>query len=260
MGSGFLYFRAGDQRPVTKDVVAKLGLAYAFPAGIQNCQVNSNSPSGSQGNVFADPARHDGKRVGYFKDQQTWRKLPTVEGRGELWVGYWNDAKPGPVDLARPKFVRGINCTLADGNSWHIPVVRVFDGPQERWVSELPSAWVDDGQGNLIRGTEPTAKHIHLWDITAPLADAMFVVAAGEPGEWPDDRAVGRAVVALIQSNYVVGASELDFLEVVGTEEAFAIICTATRYDVLSDWMDQKKRNCDQLIPSGVSLSDGAAA
>lgn len=258
--AGFLYFRSGDQRTLTREGVAKLNLAYAFPSGIQCVQVNSNSPSKSQGLVFADPARHEGKRVGYFPDQQTWRKLPTVEGRPELWVGYWNDAKPRPGDLARDKFVRGINCSLADGNKWHIPVVRVFDGPQEKWVSELPSAWVDDGQGNLIRGTEPTAKHIHLWDVTAPLADAMFVVAAGDPGEWPDDQAVGRAVVALLQTNYVVGASELDFLEVVGTEEAFAIICTATRYDVLSDWMDQKKRNFDQSIESGVSLSDGAAA
>lgn len=255
-----MYFRSGDQRTLTKEGVAKLGLAYAFPAGIQCVQVNSNSPSKSQGLVFADPARHEGKRVGYFPDQQTWRKLPTVEGRAELWVGYWNEAKPGPEDLARDKFVRGINCDLADGRKWHIPVVRVYDGAQERWISELPSAWIDDGQGGLSRGTEPTAKHIHLWELTAPLADAMFVVAAGEQGEWPDDRAVGRAVVALLQTNYVVGASELDFLELVGTEEAFAIVCTATRYDVLSDWMDQKKRNCDQSTESGASLSDGAAA
>jgi hypothetical protein len=258
--AGFLYYRAGDQRPVTKEVAAKLGLAYAFPAGIQNCQVNHNSPSKSQGNIFADPSRHEGKRVGFFPDQQTWRKLPNVEGRGEIWVGYWNDAKPGPGDLIQSKVVRGIDCILADGRKWHIPVVRVFDGPQEKWVSELPSAWVDDGQGNLVRGTEPTAKHIRLWELTAPIADAMFSVAAGEGGEWPDDVTVGKAVVALLQTNYAVGASELDFLEVVGTEEAFAIICTATRYDVLSDWMDQKKRNCDQSTESGVSLSDGAAA
>ena len=251
MGSGFLYYRAGDQRPVTKEVAAKLGLAYAFPAGIQNCQVNHNSPSKSQGNVFADPARHEGKRVGYFPGEQMWRKLPNVEGRDELWVGYWNDAKPGPADLVRRQLVRGPQIRLADGNAWQIPIVRRFDDASQNWECELPSYFDYDDEGNIVRGS-PRAEYASLWDATAPLAEQLL------DGETLDEKAVFSAVEALLQANYVVSLPELLTIHALADNELIASICmVATRYATFIEWCEAAKKKSPHAEVSGETTADG---
>lgn len=255
--AGFLYFRAGDTRPITRDLIAKYGLGYAFTGGLTNRPTSSTSPSGTPGLVFADASRQEGQDVGYHPDRQTWRKLPRVDGRPELWVGYWNEAKPGPLDLARLKQLRGVPVTLADGRDWDIPIVRRFDGIEATWKSELPAAWVCDDDGNLVPGSTPKAMYAHLWDLTTPIADAMLSIAGGESEEMPDQVAVGRAVVALLATNYALGAAEIELLELVANDEAHSIVLVATRYDTLIDWMSQKK-TCDQLAESGATLLAGA--
>jgi hypothetical protein len=252
--AGFLYFRSGNQRPVTKDVAAKLGLAYAFPAGIQNCQVNANSPSKSQGNVFADPLRHEGKRIGYFPGDQTWRKMPNVEGRGELWVGYWNDAKPGPADLKRRQLVRGPQIRLADGNAWQIPIVRRFDDAAQRWECELPSYFDYDDEGKIVKG-EPRDEYASLWDATAPLADQLL------DGNTLDEQAIFQAVEALLQANYVVGLPELMILRTLADNELIASICmVATRYTTFLEWCEAAKKKSPPEEASGGTSVDGEAA
>jgi hypothetical protein len=257
--AGFLYFRSSDTRPITKDGIAKLGLSYAFSGHVTTRPTAATSPSGKSGLVLAEEARHDGKTVGYFPDQQTWRKFPSVEGRPECWVGYWNDAKPGPLDLARVKQLKGVPLTLADGNQWDIPIVRSFDGAQQEWISRLPSAWVCDENGDLVPGTEPKAAYAHLWELTAPLADKILAIASGDEVDWVPDAQVGKVVKALLQTNYHVDATEIGLLEIVGGEDAFAIIAVASRYDTLQDWMDQKKTS-DPSAESGAILSSGEAA
>jgi hypothetical protein len=249
-----LYFRSGDQRTLTKEGVAKLGLAYAFPAGVQCVQVNSNSPSKSQGLVFADPARHEGKRVGYFPDQQTWRKLPTIEGRPELWVGYWNDAKPGPIALRRLQLVRGPQIKLADGNAWQIPIVRHFDDAAQQWESDLPAYFDYDETGRVIKGP-PRDEYVALWDATAPLADQLL------DGSTLEEQAIFQAVEALLQANYVVALPELLFIRALADNELIASICmVATRYKTFLEWCESAKKNSPPEEPSGESLSDGEAA
>lgn len=256
--AGFLYFRSTPQN-VTREQVAQWGLDYAFGGKIENRQTLANSPSGTAGCVFVDPERHQGKTIGYFPDQQTWRKMPTVEGRPELWVGYWNDAKPGPGDLVRAKQLKGVPVRLSDGHEWEVPTVRSFDGTEQCWKSELPSAWTCGDDGQLVRGTKPKAIYAYLWDITAPIADKLFSIAAGDGGDMPSDAELGRAVVSLLGTNYVIDAVEIAALELIGTDEAYSIVMVATRYDTLFEWMNLKK-TADQSTESIVTLCDGAAA
>jgi hypothetical protein len=260
LGCGFLYFRSGDQRTLTREGVAKLNLTYAFPAGIQCVQVNSNSPSKSQGLVFADPARHEGKRVGYFPDQQTWRKLPTVEGRPELWVGYWNDAKPGPGDVTRsPMLAADMVVRLADGNPWRVPKVRQYDGVSGNWECLLPSLYDYDEKGNLFP-SKPLAKHAHLWELTHPIAMAMCVTTDGPTGIT--DEQVQQCAVALLQANYVVDLPELVAIDALATGDTFAsIVMAACRGQELLSWLDsiQKKSN-SPVASNGSSSPAGNAA
>lgn len=262
--AGFLYFRSGDQRPVTKEVAAKLGLAYAFPAGIQNCQVNANSPSKSQGNVFADPARHEGKRVGYFKDEQTWRKLPTVDGRPELWVGYWNEAKPGPSDLERTNMLPGeVAMTLGDGHRWVIPTLTEFDPETKSGQCSLPAPLDYDEDGNLFT-TSPIGEYGELWEAVHPVAlGACF--GSNEPdSEITDasDHDLRAAAFRLLRTNYVVDMPELVSLGCLRNDTTFRTIVVAScRGEWLMDAVnDLSKKNDDPTPESGSDTSDGKAA
>jgi hypothetical protein len=258
--SGFLYYVAGDQRPVTKETVAKWGLAYAFPGSIEGRPCNHNSMTGSQGYVFGDPARQGGKAVGMYADEQTWRKLPTVEGRPELWVGYYNEAKPTPSDLQREKLLRGPKIRLADDNAWQIPIVRRFDDAAQRWESELPAYLDYDDVGKLITGA-PLREYSHLWDVTAPLADARFMKDVGEEASEVTEQQVVAAVVALVQANYVVALPELIALGALQESDLAMIAMVACRYEALVGWLDAiQKKTSVPSTPAGAITSAGEAA
>lgn len=264
MGNGFLYYRAGDQRTLTREGVAKLGLAYAFPGGIQCVQVNANSPSKSQGIVFADPARHEGKRVGYFPDQQTWRKLPTVEGRPELWVGYWNDAKPGPSDLERPNMLPGeVAMTLGDGKQWVIPTLTEFDPETRSGECKLPAPLDYDDDGNLFT-TSPVGEYGELWDAIHPVAlGACF--GSNEPdSEIKDasDAQLRSAAIRLLRTNYVVDMPELITLGCFRRDTTFrTIVIASCRGEWLMEAINElSKKNDDQTPAAGSDTSDGKAA
>lgn len=252
--AGFLYFRAGDTRPITRDLIAKYGLGYAFTGGLTNRPTSSTSPSGTPGLVFADASRQEGQDVGYHPDRQTWRKLPRVEGRPELWVGYWNEAKPGPSDLERTPMLRGPKVRLADGNSWQIPIVRRFDDIEQQWRCELPAYLDVDDSGRVVRGT-PRGEYAKLWEITTPLADSRI-----DGGTITDDE-LFAAIEALLQANYVVGLSELTAIHALSDDETLAIICTvATRYDTFVSWLESAKKKNVEQTPNGEIMSVGAVA
>lgn len=257
---GFLYFISSEERPPTPEKIRQWGLSYAFTRSPEHRVINANSPNGKSGSVIADPDRMPGKVAGYHKDEQVWRKMPTVEGRPELWVGYWKDSPPHPSDLERKKMLRGMSPTLADGNEWWIPVVRKFDEELSEWKSELPSAWDCDDSGNLCRGTTPKREYAHLWDLTAPLADAMFASEADENAAgWPEEKEIAKAVRELLKTNYVIDAPEIAALELIGDSEAALVVMVATRYDALNDWLTQKKTD-SSLTPPGSTSPAGKAA
>jgi hypothetical protein len=253
--SGFLYYVAGDQRPVTRELVAKWGLGYAFPGSIEGRPCNHNSMTGSQGYVFGDPARQGNRAAGMYANEQTWRKLPTVEGRPELWVGYYNEAKPTPSDLQREKLVRGPKIPLADGQKWQIPIVRRYDDALQLWQSELPAYLDYDETGRIITG-EPLAEYRDLWEITAPLASAQFA------GEKLTDDLIMSAVEKLLQANYVVALPELIALQALADNDIVGtIIMVACRYRQLLSWIDElEKKSNDPPTASGSTTADGAAA
>lgn len=262
--AGFLYFRSGDQRPVTKEVAAKLGLAYAFPAGIQNCQVNHNSPSGSQGNVFADPARHEGKRIGYFPGEQTWRKLPNVEGRGELWAGYWNDAKPGPTDLQRADMLPGeVAMTLGDGKRWVIPTLTEFDPETKSGQCSLPAPLDYDDDGNLF-ATSPVGEEGELWEAVHPVALGACFGSNDPESDIKDasDVELRSAAIRLLRRNYVVDMPELVMLGCLRNDTTFrTIVIASCRGEWLMEAINELSKKNDGLTPAaGSDTSDGKAA
>lgn len=253
--AGFLYFRAGGQQKVTLEQAQAWGLGYTFDGSCAGCACNANNPSEQPGYVFADVRRQNGKAIGIYGDQQTWRKLPTVEGRPELWLGYWNDAKPTPDCLKRATLLNGPKILLADGNKWQIPIVRHFDDSLSAWQSDLPAYLDYDESGKVVRGT-PLEQYRTLWELTTPLAESEV------EGKPLDEGAMYTAIVALLQANYVVDLPELVALHALADDDSLALVTmTSCRYHQLVDWIDTLQKKTDSPSEaSGSNSSVGDAA
>lgn len=256
MPSSFLYFWSGGPPSINADKITEFGLDYALAgASIETRQVNSNSPSGSPGLVFCDSKRMGGRVAGCDMDAQTWRKMPDVEGRPELWVGHWNDAKPGPGDLQRGNVLGGLSAMLADGNRWIVPKVRHYDETLQVWQSDLPAYLDYDSTGKIIRG-QPLEKYRQLYEDTAALADAEL---SGEP---VDEQTLYRAVFALLGANYVVSMPELVLLGALADDDSLSLVAlTSCRYDKLLDWIDtlQKKTDSPTTLNGSPTTAGDAA-
>ncbi|BBO34734.1 hypothetical protein [Lacipirellula parvula] len=257
MSGRFLYFVGGDQRPVDFEKLAKWQLSFAIETSIENRPV-STGPSGGAGNVFMEDA--PGVDAGYYPDDQTWSKMPAVEGRPELWIGYWNDRKPTPQTLKRAKLLRGPVLTLADGNEWQVPIVRRYDGAAQQWQCELPAYLAFDGTGKVGPG-RPLAKYAHLWDATATIAELQFAKDAGDEAREPTQDELLAAVSALMGANYRVSLPELIALEALEETHLALIVMVAVRYESLVNWLTTvQKKSSDLPTLSGATSSDGEAA
>jgi hypothetical protein len=262
--AGFIYFISGDERPMAPDKARKLGLGYAFTGNLENSGVNHNSPSGKPGNVFGDTSRHNGKRVGYFADQQTWRKMPRVEGRPELWVGYWNDSKPTPADLARHPMLPGeVVMTLGDGEQWLIPTLTEFDQETQSGQCQLPAPLDYDEDGNLVNG-KPTGAYGQLWDAVHPVALGVCFGSNAEDSDIkePNEKQVRDAAFAIIGANYVVSMPELVVLGALQSDATFRnIILASCRGRWLIDAVNElSKKNEPPSVADGSDTSAGKAA
>lgn len=255
----FLYFKAGSiAKVVTKQDVRELGLEYALGDSIENREVLSG-PGGQRGVVFCDSARAGDRSAGYFPDQQTWREMPTRDGRPPLWIGYWNDAPPTPESLARASQLPGVPVLMADERHWLIPIVRNYDEQRDVYTSNLPAYLDYDGEGRIVPG-QVLACHQRLWDLTAPVADAQF--GTGDPLE--SEQQLYTAVVALLTANYVVDLPELVVLGVLASDYSLAtVVEVSCRYDRLKKWIaeseEQKKTESTPTEP-GSSTSAGDEA
>jgi hypothetical protein len=249
--ASFLYFHPGGPAAITPKHVTKIGLDYALDgAQLEGRRVNNNSPSGKPGLLFADSARQGGKAVGYYADQQTWRQMPSIGGRPELWVGYWNDAKPTPGELQRPQMLRGPLITFADGNQWQIPIVRHYD--VDHYQSALPAYLDYDDSGKVVKGN-PLEKYNELWELTTPIAEAHISDA-----ECTDDQ-LYTAIFALLGANYTVGMAEIIALQILADDESLALAALAScRYDKLLEWLQKKTDSPSTENGSDSSAGDAA--
>lgn len=253
--SGFLYFRSGDQRAVTKERIDQWGLSYAFTGSPEGRPTNHSSFTKSQGYVFCDPKRHT-KAAGLYEGEQTWRKMPAVEGRPELWVGYYNDAKPTPSDLKREKLLRGPVLRLADGNDWQVPIVRRYDDAAQEWHCELPTYLDLDAEGNVAAG-RPLTQYAHLWDATATIAELQFAKDSGDEVRDLTHSELIAAVAALMGANYVVSLPELVALEALEESHLAMIVMVAVRYQAVVNWLTTIQKKSDQSTLSGATTPVG---
>lgn len=251
--AGFLYFTPTSMSP-SLGKVREWGLGYAFASPPLCREVQGATPNGEKGYVFGDSKRV-GDRV-KLGEGQTWRKIPGREGMQEVWVGYWNDAKPTPADLARSEQLAGYALKLADGNEWQVPVVRAYDVDAGLVVPLLPTLYDLDDKGQLTKG-EIAAAHRWLWDLTEPAWKAMIV-----EGDM-SDQAMLSIAAKLIGANYAVDVVELAaMLQVFSPQlSPCGIVALALDYTTWKEWADAKKKSLSQPpTEDGFNSVNGEAA
>ncbi len=144
---GFLYYIPGHARgTVTAADFRTLGLDHALTVGDPTSLAIGKGPDGGAGMIGVPEAEGDPTAAGFDAGRQTWRKGPG----GRFWVGYWNDAKPGPEHLRRRAVHGGTTLALLDGHEWIVPrcVAMIEDRrPDLPYVLDLD----DDGETPLGR-------------------------------------------------------------------------------------------------------------
>lgn len=166
----------------------------------------------------------NGHRLLYKADEQTWAG-PFNEGR--YWIGLWDDAHPGPVDLARSQQIAGTPVTLLDGNDWLIPAWRM-----------APMALTMGNNGEVQQ--EPLPLRLRLHSRIEQIA-ALFESSKDTTVEF-DLAELLRIIADVLSVNYRTGtdpAEELTILRLVSTDNFREIVNAVLDIEFLKTAIDE---------------------
>lgn len=251
MMTGFLYFIADETSPPGMEELAEAGLQYAFevpPAATP--KMSGSGPGGQSGMLLAA----QGVELEYRPDKQTWRRLPIADCRlsianGEssksVWVGMWNDKRPGPEELARSSQLRGHEVRLADGQMWHVPAARrVVSGTGGPIAAcALPHGRdVDDSGRWTQRRLLPAYED--LWQAATRFWDC-FVGAAQSTADTAvaptlEDELLYAWATRALATNYRVSAVELAMLGVLDDRNVIEVLKALIDWPTVAAWTEKK--------------------
>lgn len=212
--AGFLYF-IPTQKPLleVQDFI-DAGLRHALADnGVSSVQ--GGGPGEEPGRlVRADRRSGEGQaKMRYDAVKQTWKKAPS----GKYWVGFWNDDRPTPEDLARPQVYGSESVQADDGNQWIIPrIIAPVPGRQSSLPMKL--ALGEDGKSFITRSmpayvpiTEQARQYFAQWSRTGPAS--------------MDDIDLIRLAISALAINYRIDEFEaLNVLGLISTEVAAQIL------------------------------------
>lgn len=261
--SGLVYFIETDKNALTEDDVKAAGLERVYRPGWGQCAAR-DGPGGKVGISVAFPAEHpEGAqaRAAYKREDQEWFK---ADG-GRYWIGYYKDARPRPVDLARVQQLPGYWLKMEDGELWQVPVARHFavgsplpvgirlaaNGAPEEVPLERFAAYSADAE-RIFRAVCTSGQ--------VREAATEMGYSAEWNGEEPELTLTDRMrwCATAMGFNYRVTEWELSALQLLSTEsmEAIerAIIDLPAFSEVLRDWLEKKQAG----TPDGSPSSAGA--
>jgi hypothetical protein len=194
----FLYYLPGSDKP-PHECVKAAGLDDRL-GGYGHGEVVG--PNGVKGWLVGA-----GKLGGYKPESQTWSG---PFGDSGFWIGFYNDDRPTPAELARPRQVRGSDVTMLDGHDWLIPAARF-----------APSAMiVRDGQVVLT----PLELKRRLWARVEQVTPYIFDTDGDGEMEWID---ILTITAECLTANYRVSrdpAQELSALGLMSSDNAIEVL------------------------------------
>ncbi len=167
--SGFLYFIANRNAPLSDADLEALGLAYTSNDGRPGYNARWDvGPSGEPGWCLAYQDRLGDWQPVYRPDEQRWRRVPGSDG---VWIGFYTAAPPTSDTLARGTMIDGNELLLGDGGVWQVPLVRHVVGVPPESQYALPRYVDIDDLGKPILG-DVVDEHRELVAIVDPFWDS----------------------------------------------------------------------------------------
>lgn len=166
-----------------------------------------------------------GERIGFYPDDQVWRRVERVGG-GAWWLGWRkNEGPPTEGDLRREDSRGGYGITMGDATVWYVPPARRY--PEGTF---LPSVLrlAPDGESE-VREVQPRWKD--LWTEIGAFAEPYYAALnrqGPETGAEEQEEAdsVGeladlplKTCIRLLSVNYRVGPPEVNALGLI-TDDA----------------------------------------
>lgn len=229
----FLYYVPGAPAlPTGEGVYAslldKLGLATTLSGTTcESVKVEQNGPDGGPGVVFVPHVAvspcEGTHRCGVYADAQTWIPGPkddAGDGKGSVryWIGYFNDAVPGPDDLSRGCTLYSREREMGDGRMWRVPVAET-----------LPLRRMLDAEGEDI--AVPRAEHRAFHALANEFLEMVLPHSADmtEMPEWEIERywALAAGGLGLLYRVDVFECKVLGLLEV-GGDSSLINVCLDT--------------------------------
>jgi hypothetical protein len=180
----------------------------------------------------------ESKKLQYKPEEQTWRK----SNNKKFYIGFYNDEKPTPQELAREEQIDGHYITDLDGNKWLIPCARVF--PKG---TKLPQALILSPGGKVIRESldifvQFSNRAEDLWhDFQIDLGWISGEKILTNEDQW-------KLAAEAIGFNYRMGPDEINALKIFISEKnmtqiIYAIVDAQTVLVALKDILvDSKKK------------------
>ena len=239
--AGFLYFFVTDAQRVGPAEFEAAGLGHALTGEGPDCRQTTAGPDG-RGGVVAVPSHPNAPPAKFEKDKQTWRKLPTrwVEGK-ELtsYVGFYNDRRPGPADLARKRQIAGEAVKLRDGNDYVVPIARsVVRGstlPRELVLGDDCVTWQPQDLPEFFALCGAAEEAFRLFHDGEADADGNLQVSI------PYDVGMRISVLAL-QANYRVGPVEVSMLRLFADEDMAKVMRAVCDLDAYEQVMESRAK------------------
>lgn len=233
----FLYYRPGDSQRFPPE------LAYAFDKPPLAHQVVANGPDGGGGQVFASGTQPH--RVGVYHDQQIWQQIPG----GNLWIGWYRDDLPKPVDLLRSKPIAGRDVVLGDGNPWTVPIAIAFiddgDGLLHRQCL-LPQRMAIGDDGAWTVG-DVVAKYAALYEVAKSWWDRDEGVTIATATDW---------CCTALATNYKLSATEASVLGLFDTDTHKQILDVVIDFETLARRQAEKKSERSEILNTAAGNAD----
>ena len=205
-------------------------------------------PGGKSGTMICtNTAGEPPVRFGYHVDFQEWTK---VRSDPELWVGVDKEHRPTPADLARPNLLDGHSVTLADGNTYQVPILESPDASRP----SLPLDMYHDETGAFT--VKVHGDYAALVD-TAQEVRAFLMETGEETGETSQTMAFSRILyhcMEILGANYRYGTMEQPVLRLVNTGRSTwnRVFEAALDVPFILEVLEAGKKN-EFLHPSAIS-------
>lgn len=208
---GFLYYLP-DSGAKTPEALEALGFPHAGTIELPGCGCTTG-PDGLNGAVskLRDIPVAGGvtPKVGYYAETQTWCEILD----GKMWLGWETNAPPTPLDLQRTVLRDGHGVTLADGNTWIVPVIRTVVGE-----TALPTIYGCSGNGSVVK-ERVLPEFVRIWDLTKRLYAA---IESWSPALISEDETV-ELLCSGLALNYRVSLWEVLHLGILTVENKQAV-------------------------------------